>query len=386
MADRDPILWRFVLCDLMGAAIASLSPISSEKQLAYALNRSSRLSFSCPSDNPLVGTLHTDGDPYLTVGNRTIKGFRRTGSETTWTCRFNGIVWDLQDVGDGDACRTAVTAYDPFKLLERRLVLSSAGKVYKTVEFVGTDLNGVRGDHIARDMVDRTISFVGPCGLETNSFTLAAKQYKKYDQAYIAPAIVELCDTGLLDIELDPEDRTDGILCLFNAMPRRGQDRPNVIISYAAPGRTAYYLDRTLSMDTVANDIRVWGGSTTGHLAHVTDATSKTKYHAYQDATVLTEVKGGTDIDNLAAELLALRKNPRDMLTVLPTPGLAPTPFTQYFLGDTVTVLASVGSDQSPPQTRERLMGMQRVYGISIDVDDNGVERVAGLDLSPQGI
>jgi hypothetical protein len=100
---------------------------------------------------------------------------------------------------------------------------------------------------------------------------------------------------------------------------------------------------------------------------------------------VLSDVKDANLVDALGAEQLALRKAPRDLLTVLPTPEKAPLPFRDYFLGDVIQVYASVGADQTYPTTRQSISGSQRVYGLTIDIDDEGVERVSGVDLSPQG-
>lgn len=374
--------WRFVLCDLNGAPITVLSTVSMNKQLQFPLNSPARVSFKVPSDNPQVNILHTDGEPYLSCGNRVLKAYRKVeGVDTQWALRFCGVVWTLQDQADGDTCFTDVTCYDPLQILTRRWVRDASGKLYKTVIF-----NGVAGQLIAKRMVDRTIEFAGPCGISTDlgTFTAAPPQTAAYDQQFITPSLVTLCGTGLLDIAVDPVDMADGTLASFSAMPRRGQDRPEVVIAYAAPGRSAYKLDRVVTMDTFANDIRLWAGHTTGHLARQHDATSIAKYHRYEDGAVLTEIKVPQLVDDLCTEELQLRKDPRDLLTVLPTPELAPMPFRDYFLGDTITTLAGIGSDQALPQTRQAIEGLQRVYGITIDVDDDGLERVTGLDLSPQ--
>lgn len=380
MANVPPVFWRFVICDLAGRPITSLSAYSSTKHLSFPLNNPASITFTVPSDSPQVSILHTDGEPYLSVGNRVLKAWRRVANEDTWTLRFCGIVWTLQDDGDGDTSKTAVTAFDPFQILTKRWVRNAVGKVYKTVVF-----NDVPAQTIAKQMVDRTIEYGGACGISTDlgTFTTAPGQTAAYDQAFIAPSLITLCSTGTLDVAFDPVNRTDGILCAMSAMPRRGQDRENVVISYAAPGRSAYKMNRLVTMDTFANDIRLWGGHTTGHLARQQDATSIAKYHRYEDGQVLTDVQTPGLVDDLAIEELALRKDPRDLLTLLPTPELAPMPFRDFFLGDSVQVYMGVGTDQNPPQTRQAIAGLQRVYGISIDVDDDGVERVSGLDLSP---
>jgi hypothetical protein len=433
VANQAAVYWRLVLCDLDGRAIEVISQLASNKQLNYALNRPARVSFDVPSDHPIVNTLYTDArgftDPQLTVGNRVIKAYRSV-SGGSWDLRGVFLVWDIQDSGDGTTTRSAVTAYDIMQLLRKRLVYSATGTVNKTVEFNGAtdssgNLTGMKSDQIAKTMVDRSITYAGACGITTDtglgaSFEASARMNKRFDQAYVAEAIIEMCDTGVLDVWFQGLDRTDGTLWAMHASPMRrtndadvnGFTCPDVVIAYAAAGRTAYEMDRTVSMETVANDVRLWALSTTGPLAHVNETgghdvaggsftvdgtvttalnNSISKYYRYEDATVISAIRNKTDIQALAVEEAVLRYLPRTLMTVLPTPGLAPPPFASgggfnYFVGDTVHVVAGTdkGLEGSPSMTREATSGLQRVYGISLDVTDDGVERVAGLDVSPQ--
>lgn len=382
MADLASAQWRFVLCDLNGTPISVLSTIGLNRQLQFPLDRPAVCSFIVPSDSPLVNILHTDGEPYLSCGNRVIKAYRKEYDEPTWTIRFAGIVWTLQDGADGDTCKTSVTAFDPFQILTKRIVRDDDGTFNLDVIFDTTP-----GQTIARNLVDRTISYAGACAISTGlgTFTTAPSQTAVYQQEMVATGLIDLCDTGTLDVWFDPLDRTDGILVAMSAGPMRGSTKASVVMSYAAPGHSAFQLDRSVSMDTFANAIYMYGGSTSGHLSTQTDTPSQTKYHTYEDLIVLTDVKDAGLVDALAVEQLALRKAPRDLLTVLPTPEKAPLPWRDYFLGDVIQVYASVGADQQYPTTRQAISGAQRIYGLTIDIDDEGVERVSGVDLSPQG-
>jgi hypothetical protein len=383
VADLATAQWRFVLCDLNGVPISILSSIATERRLQFPLDRPAVLNFTVPSESPHVNILHTDGDPYLSCGNRTIKAYRKEYDETTWTLRFAGIVWNLQDNADGNTCKTQVTAYDPMQLLTKRVVRAADGTFATDVTFVGQ-----QGQVLAKALVDRTIAYAGACAISTalGTFTTAPTQSAIYTQQYVATALIDLCNTGSLDVWFDPLDRTDGILAAMSAGPIRGATLANVIMSYAAPGHTAFAFDRSVSMDNFANSIFLYGGSTSGHLANVSDSTSQTTFHTYEDVSVLTDVSDSTLIDALANEQLAFRKDPRDLITMLPTPEKAPLPWRDYFLGDVIQVYASIGKDQTYPTTRQAISGAQRVYGITIDVDDDGVERVSGVDLSPQGV
>ena len=57
----------------------------------------------------------------------------------------------------------------------------------------------------------------------------------------------------------------------------------------------------------------------------------------------------------------------------------APEPFDDYGIGDLVTV--NLGDVFGPAVTG----GVQRIYGFDVDLDSDGVERVAELIVSAQG-
>jgi hypothetical protein len=353
MADLASAQWRFVLCDLSGNPISVLSTIGLSRQLQFPLDRPAVCSFVVPSDSPLVNILHTDGEPYLSCGNRVIKAYRKEYDEATWTIRFAGIVWSLQDSADGDTCKTSVTAFDPFQLLTKRIVRADDGTFNQDVIFDTTP-----GQIIAEDLVVRTISYAGACGIAIGTLTTAPSQTAVYQQEMVGTALIDLCDTGDLDVWFDPQDRTDGILAYFNAGPMRGSTKPSVVMSYAAPGHSAFQLDRSVSMDTFANAIYLYGGSTSGHLSTNTDTPSQTKYHTYEDLIVLSDVKDANLVDALGAEQLALRKAPRDLLTVLPDAREGPAPVPRLLpRGRDPGLRIRRCKDQTYPTTRQVHLG-----------------------------
>ncbi len=73
--------------------------------------------------------------------------------------------------------------------------------------------------------------------------------------------------------------------------------------------------------------------------------------------------------------LLLARKQPRQIVAITPVPDLSATPWDEYFLGDAIFVYASSAA-------RQAIAGKQRVYGIDVDVDDDGFEVVGELRCS----
>jgi hypothetical protein len=83
-------------------------------------------------------------------------------------------------------------------------------------------------------------------------------------------------------------------------------------------------------------------------------------------------------VNLLAQRALELRAAGVDTLTVQPTPERSASPLLEYGLGDTIPVGVS-------KRLRQARLTRERVYGIGMPIDDNGVESVDGLLLSRQG-
>lgn len=411
--------WRFVLCDLLGIPISVLTQ-AQDKQLKFPLNRPASLSFTIPADIAEVNTIYQDdgyNDPVLCTGTRIIKAYRRhSAGGGNWYLQQNFIVWDIQDNGDGDTTRCSVNCYDGLQILRRRLIRKDAFAPTETVRFNGADdgsgdLTGYPGDQIAKDLIDNTNSLLAyPTPISTNvddgaTFETAPRQNRAWDQQYIMDGLIECCDTGLLDVWVTPLERQDGILWAFHASPMRRTaevdeltflTRPEVVLSYNAPGRSAWNFDRTESMETLSNAVNMFAGSSTGPTVAIADAASQLKYGIYESAEVVSDITSPTAVEALATEELLLRKERRQMITLLPTPGLSPAPWASdgslaYFLGDTVQVIAGVGGNQGSGTglrswTRSGVVGAQRIYGISVEIDDDGLEQISGIDTSPDGV
>lgn len=380
---HPPVFWRLVVTDLLGATITLVTGTADDIALQFRLNRPDMLTFSLPSEDPLTNIVHTDGYPYMACGVRMVKAFRKVGTDPgNWVIRFVGRVWTLEDSGDGSRVRTNVTCYSPLHLLGKRLVRESDGTVYKQVKWWDTP-----GAVIFRDMVERTHVYKGQnIGLDdtsTGTWSVGtAHQTVGYDQAYILPSVVTLCDTGTMDITQEYQNVTDGKHLRLGAVSRLGLQKEAVVFGYAAPPRTATSFQRVQTMDDLYNDVTLWGKSTTGRRAVSTDATSKTTFGTFEVAEVISDIETVELLQLLADERIALQKDPRDMVTVIPAPEISSVPFDAWFVGDTIRVNAS----RSPfPVTRELVSGYQRVYGFDLEVGKTAGEQVTNMIVSSQG-
>ena len=406
MPTYPPVFWRFVLCNKNGKPISMLDGIASDVRFDYILNRAAVMSFSVPSEDPRVNILHTDGDPYLDVGDRVMKAWRKTpiGSTETpggWELKFAGRVWSLEDTGDGDTVRTSVVCFDPLKILEKRVCRNDDGTYWddqKPVEFwngavypavIGRPEDGSSGAKIIKKLIQRTRDYAGPVHInlsgnweDTSGMTLS------FDQAMVSDAIATITDTITCDLEVTDGGGSPGYLNAYDGtfmrlggVARLGSDKTaTVFFYYAKTPFTASEYTRTKSLDMMANAIHFMGKSRAGWRVSAEDATSQDDFLVMEDVASLTGIEHSAIAQKLADIQLALRKDPRDIVTVLPTPESSSMPWNDYWLGDTVSVEAAT----TPfPVTRQTVSGAQRIYGISLAIDDDYGEHVTDLITTP---
>ena len=381
-----PVDWRFVILAPVGVArawkkIAILTNVAQDVELLYQLNRSTMLTFSVPSDNPLVNILHTDNLPFLAVGPRWILAWRKAPAtlEPTpgqWVLQYAGRVWTLQDTGDGDNCRTMVTCFDTLKHLEKRIVRAADGTFRNQVAWWATP-----GSTVVKNMIDRTQSFVGTCRIDTGGHWVdsALMGAIKVDQAMVMPTLLRVTDTGTFDLDPAPLDGSDGNFMLLGGRPRLGGDKPNVVIGYAAPPRRAVGYDRTQSLDNLTNSVDFFGKSSKGRHVHSEALDSQTTFDIFEDVSVIPDVQTDELLQMLADEEVFLCKSPNDLISIIPTPEDSPRFFNEYFIGDTIKLSAAVNPF---PVTRQAISGLQRVYGIRLKIDNEYGEAVTEMIAS----
>lgn len=112
--------WQVILGDQQGRSISNISAIAFGKQYTGTLNRPAMFTFWVPADDPRVSGLYTAGDglPYLTE-TRTLRCYRQEAGG--WVLRFAGHIWIVEDDGDAQTQKSAVTAYDPLLLANLRI-------------------------------------------------------------------------------------------------------------------------------------------------------------------------------------------------------------------------------------------------------------------------
>lgn len=438
--------WRFVVADLEGATISLLDGLASERMVTPKLNEPLEVTGTVPSDNPEINMLHTDNLPFLAEGVRQLYCFRReSNSSPYFTIRASTLIMQVGDASRSDDARSRFTAWDPWQYLFSRPVLQSSLAV--VVDVQGGQTTGVNGDLIPAqqllypasmtadaiilDILAKTISFgdaTAPaaakgCFLDVTSGTVETcgtfvGGWPVQQGTSVGQALKDMVDTGYMDIVLtpiyDPINRP-GILCELNiysqgvvngVITKLGAGSYNYAAQFAwdRPGRSLVGFDNLYDGTGRANFIQYYNGQGGPAVTPSQDAASIALYGEYWAQQFFPGNTQAVAVESISAMQLALRKTVKETLTVNPAPERGPEPFVDYYLGDGVPVfigkpqqgayaLGDSSSRQSlppgytgvPPSPNPVALVWQRVYGIPVSIDDNGVETVRELIVGPVG-
>jgi hypothetical protein len=375
-APRLAVPWALVLSDRTTKPITIISRVALDKKLAYRRSRPATLSFRVPSDDPQIARIHTDGIPVLHPLARTVQAYRHEQDDDgtfRWVLRFNGVVWQLEDAGEPDDAWTAVVCFDPWKLLEKR---------FPTLDpFVDVD-----GAAIARQIVDQ-VNSDEYTGVQTDggTFEQAPVRTKTYAGRQSAgAALAELANAfdgfDLLMEPFTPEDSTgapvyDGTMARLHAFTKLGRWQDELKFSWGAAPHNVKSVRRLLDGEGTAN--RILGLGQSSIAGPIEDPESRAAFGLLESVSSYTDIVSPELLQALIASELQFRKRTRELVHIIPQPGLAPEPFTHVNLGDTFEVY--IGE-----RLRGGLAGLQRCYGFDISLsDDVAIETVDRYVTTP---
>lgn len=383
--------WRFVVADLNCATITFLDRLANGKNVTYVINQPAASSGVVPADNPEVNIVHTDGDPFLHHNNRILFGFRREGGTPPWVIRFAGIIM-LDDDTAADSPTTRYTAWDPWELLNHRPLLNSAGELPGQN---GLSFTNTRGNVIALDLLEWTVgagttsvtgdAFIdyGQTGFYTPSFDATPVISINFQQGIsVGEAWTQLCDSGTIDIYLkpiyDPINRPGFTheLYLFEQM---GSIRRDAIFAWDKPSRSLVGVSRQEDGSQMANVAQYYSGQGGAPVPTEVNVASIAKYGQYWSQQFFPGQNVAALVQLLALAQVRLRANGKRTLTFDPAPERSPIVFLDYFLGDEVPVYTS-------QRLRAAQATLERVHGIPVEIDDNGVETVRALLTADESV
>ena len=349
--------WRFVVCDLDGVVLTLLDSLAEQRTVTYTLNAPAVATGRVPSDNPqvnlIVGSGSLAGDPLVSYSDRIVFGFRREGgapssiSAGPWKIRFAGILMQIEDVAGSDDATSAYTAYDPWQYMLSRPCRAGDGSL-PGPEGLIFDGGLTTADQIAVNLIANTDVADGHTyidaltgHIETIPFT---GQIIIQQGTSVGDALTQLCNTGLLDIWMEPiYDPT--VLPIFltrlNIYAQQGAIRHDAVMSWDSPGKSLVGISRLLDGAQLANKIQFYNGPGGPPVTLQTNGGSVLKYGEYWAQQFFPAQVAAQAVEDIAAAQLSLRQIGKRTLTINPAPERAPDPFTGYFLGDLVPVYAT---------------------------------------------
>lgn len=378
--------WQFVVTDLSGNVHGELTK-ASERKVSLPHMRTPSASCRIPLNHPLADTL-SNSDCLL-------KAYRTDAVTATKTLAFHGPVVSTQEVGESGMETIAVTAAGPFWRLTKRLIPASLVKegaqfgsesaLLDYGDIARTILNSVNGVSHTGISTSTTDGAIYTPNTPPNGQGWVGKWYFKN----VAEAMAELA-SGVNTIEFrvrpvepitTPSWPTIG---LFDCAPQSqlGTSRPDAIFEYGTARANVVGYDRTVTRDGILNvayaSVSGWPDSVEKMPDGVTDKyglvassdnTSISARGYFEEQVADAGVLDAGLRTAITSYHVAIRKDPRQVITFNPAPNARPAPFIDYEVGDTVRARAVVNGSI-------RFDGLFRIWGLTFNVDENGNENV----------
>lgn len=402
--------WRWVVTDLDTNTITFLDHLALDATVSYALNKGSTAKITMPSANPEVNILHTDGEPFVSEGNRLLYGFRREGGDPIWQVRFAGKILQVEDHGELENARTVITAYDPWHLLYQRPMINEDGEFPDKAGFFSFD--DTQAGNIALIFLRNTIinngsglNDHGDLGIDTGDGPFPGAEPGNlpgtpyWDGEYepttqrdtfsqqgmmVGEVWDQQLETGSLDIVMTPiydPSRRPGYMVDLSIFETAGSQRDDAVFAWDKPSRNLIGINALKDGTKRANTIRYYygeGGPPSGGGIPLSYGPSITKYgETWHQQFYPGRIE--VVVNALATLQLLLMEDGIKTVHVTPTPERMPFLFTEFWLGDTVPVYAS-------SNLRQTIAGYQRIYGVVLSIDENSYEQVPQLLVSPEEV
>lgn len=362
------------------------------------------------------------------------------GGHGYYTIRASTLLLQITDEANAGDARSRFTAWDPWQyLFYRPIYIDDGASGNKLIPQKGHTYDAAwTMDEVVIDILTRmsnVVDVAGPPLASQFAFTdwgwssfydttctgsvietcaTSADGWHIEPGTSIGQALQDICTAGYMDIVFlpiyDPVNRP-GILCELSIYaqssdPDSGAGTRNYAAQFAwdAPGRSTVGFTDLFDGTQRANKVQYRNGQAGPLVPVQRDATSIARYGEYWAEQTFPAQTQAIAVEAIAEEQLVLRKTYKQTLTINPAPEFSPEPFVDYYIGDRVPIFigkAQRGTyqlgDNSPrqplppgyqgsvPVPDPATLVWQRIYGIPVDIDDNGVETVRELLVGPIG-
>lgn len=364
---RRPVVWKFILID--SNTMEELGEIKSArgKQLQLALDKPGGCNFNVPIDYQLFKDVEEINHGILAYRNK--------------EPRYSGMIWNLDESIDGNSI--AVQSVGWFETLNHRILRENVGyppfntgvvNAGQIVFMPASGSVGTTGYHPGGLLT--IASAQHPTWLVEGISSDVMQRIISYQKGQnIGQAIMQLSEIEAgFDFWVDPLTRALD-LTSWDSVP----DKTNsVVFGYNWGNKNIKQLGRQFDPSVMANRVTALGKYGGGFAE---DIESQEKYQLFEEMTQLNDVVDPNVLLGYAGGEVLLRSRPRVLYSFTPMPfngnRRVPEPFKDYDIGDMVSFTAV-----RPPRVDIRGQAV-RVYGMNIDISDEGNEKVSALQISP---
>ncbi len=349
--------WRFVICENDWTELGE--PWAFDRKLSFGLSKSGTASFRIRDDDPLW--------EFSASGEARLKCF-----DSEETLRFLGPIVADSEAATGQGASIQLTAQDMFWYLTKRYIAKDTTGVGVTLAPPGSDPGHIIDYYLGQlnteydtgidmgnrdDFVDRGITLLfkrmSDLVMEMGGIEGSYEWVLRYDDSGLTPA------------------------CYIDLYQIAGQDRTaSLFLEYGTGKNNCSRYEKVRSIDTSASDVYV-AGDGNSKLAYAYDSAARDRFGArLEDVVSYGDITIQSLLDGLAAAHVAVRRYPRQIVSLTPFAMDTPRMGVDYEIGDRVTARVVVNG-------RRRVDGAVRIWGVDIDIDELGNER-ASFRLVPE--
>lgn len=361
--------WIFALQDSLGSNLSLLAG-AYDRHLSYKRSSTPEAKFSLELE-------HDDAYSLLEAlrnGLPRLRAFRvelMPDLSLAAVVRYGGIILPLDEkASDGTI---EVTSRGMFELFEGRDVGAPEAPWARDMQDVGVTIFELI------DMVNAELDTGIVKGTRESSIPVDVT----YEGKRVSDGIIELLATANgPDLELVPVADATGqgwTMARAEVYSSQGVERPGAVFGYGA-GTVGNCSDAGRQTTKPRNRVTVYGDE--GIFGYAEDFGSQIKYGLWGDTDSLSDTIDVSLLDARARELLqpepfrVVTFNPDPTLVAADGTALTPSPWRDYWLGDSVPLSVRKGAFTYD--------GMVRVDGIDIDIDDDGFESSHGIIVSTE--
>jgi hypothetical protein len=334
--------WSFLLADQSGNPVAELAT-GAGRSLTFTRNAYPEATVTLSHDDDAASKFFDA----LSTGIPTLRAYR------DGVLRFHGELAPFTETLE-EAATITLLFRGPFARLigygQSRGLFTAASRI-----FTATDAG-----QIAKTLIDEATG----SGVATTGTIEASKtRTRTYQYANVGEAVTNL--TRVLDgfdFEVTPIEYASGKIGQLNVYASQGSDRSTTVLFQHGPGTLANVREVTRQTEPPINGSRVLG--TNGRSAFKFDLASIAKYGYWIVQETQSDVAEQATLDDKAQALL--RPDPVKVVAFTPDPALAPLPWDDYWLGDTVSFYGRRGAFTEDVTAR--------INKITVAIDDEGNE------------